>query len=154
VFEELDGSLVFLRRRSALEGAEDPPFSLLWIEFARIEAILSRFQLPNHFTSPGTAGRRAYGWRCKSRSRAVPISADVPCESFRTCPTAMGDDQSAADQSRQNTNRGIKMSYASSADLQVLQAHRGHAELDLADADEEAASADGDQPVRALRDTT
>jgi hypothetical protein len=66
----------------------------------------------------------------------------------------MGDDQSAADQSRQNTNRGIKMSYASSADLQVLQAHRGHAELDLADADEEAASADGDQPVRALRDTT
>jgi hypothetical protein len=52
VFEELNGSLMFLRCRSALECAEISPSSLLWIDLPRIEPILPGFQLPNHANSP------------------------------------------------------------------------------------------------------
>jgi len=47
-FEELHGTLVLFSRCSAREGAEVAPSSGLWVDLARVEAVLSGLQLANH----------------------------------------------------------------------------------------------------------
>jgi len=47
-FEVLHGTLVFLRGRAGLEGAQVPAFAGFRSLLARIEAVVTRFQLANH----------------------------------------------------------------------------------------------------------
>ena len=47
-FEKLHGTLVLFSRGSAREGAEVASSSGLWVDLARIEAVLSRLQLADH----------------------------------------------------------------------------------------------------------
>lgn len=55
--EILNGAFPFLRRTFCLESAEIPSFSRFWIFLARIQPILSGFQLPDHV--PSTIRKRS-----------------------------------------------------------------------------------------------
>src|ERR1700730_9726027 len=54
--EELDRPLVFLGGGSRLERAEVPPLAALGVHLSRVEAVLARFQLPNHLHLLGITG--------------------------------------------------------------------------------------------------
>jgi hypothetical protein len=49
--EELHGMLVLLGRGSARKRAEIAPATRSWIDFAGVQAVLARLQLPNHLIS-------------------------------------------------------------------------------------------------------
>jgi hypothetical protein len=52
VFEELDSSLMLFRLRPSGERAQVSPLSSAWIDLARVETVLSGFQLANHGSLP------------------------------------------------------------------------------------------------------
>ena len=59
VLEELNRPLVLLRGASGLERTEVPPPATFGVDLSRVEAILARFQLPNHAYLLSITGRAA-----------------------------------------------------------------------------------------------